>query len=209
MKIAIFGPTGGTGRQLVAQALARGDDVIILARRPEAVTTRDPRLTVIAGDVLKPGDCDLVVQGVDAVLSALGPGQSLRATTLFSVGTANITQAMKVAGVLRFIGISSSGAFLHGDPGARLIFRLLLPALLHNPHADLRRMDAQVKSTDLDWTLVRSTKLTRGPRTGKYRVATGQTPPGGWRVSRADLAAFMLDLVVSGQYARTTPVIAY
>lgn len=209
MRVAVFGATGGTGRLVVRQALDRGHWVRALARRPEALEYRDPRLEIFGGDVLRDGSCAPVVDGADVVVSAIGPGESLRATTIYSQGTDNIIQAMGEAGVSRLVCVSSSGPYIRQDSGARPVFRMLLPVLCAKPYADMRRMEEEIRSSGLDWVVIRATRLTNGERTGRYRVCAQQTPPGGWRISRADLAGFILHLMETDEYLRTTPVVAY
>jgi hypothetical protein len=94
MRIAIVGATGRTGRQLVEQALTRGHDVTALARHPDSISIDHPRLTCVAGDVLLPGTWMNAFVETEAVVSALGIGTSRRPTSLYSVGTGNVLQAM-------------------------------------------------------------------------------------------------------------------
>jgi putative NADH-flavin reductase len=106
MHLAIFGSTGPTGRALVAQALDHGHDVVALARDPAAVDATSARLQAVRADVLDEGSFDGVLNGVDAVLSAIG-AHGREPTTVYSEGAANIRDAMQRAGVRRFVGISA------------------------------------------------------------------------------------------------------
>lgn len=72
MKLLIFGATGGTGRQLVEQALAQGQQVTAFARDPAKVSAKHENLRVAQGDMLRPESVEAAVAGQDAVLSALG-----------------------------------------------------------------------------------------------------------------------------------------
>ncbi len=72
MKLLIFGATGGTGRQLVDQALAQGHEVTAFARNPENVTAKHDHLKVVQGNVMDATSVETAVAGHDAVLSALG-----------------------------------------------------------------------------------------------------------------------------------------
>src|SRR5579864_2671660 len=72
MKILIFGATGGTGRQLVEQALAQGHTVTAFARDPNKVALKHPNLRVAQGNMLQPASIEAAVARQDAVLSALG-----------------------------------------------------------------------------------------------------------------------------------------
>jgi len=107
MKIAVVGATGRTGRQVVEQALARGDDVVALVRHPEALSGRGPGMAVAAADVLDRTAVTDALAGVDAVVSTLGVGTSRQPTTVYSEGIANILQAMDAHGITRLAVISA------------------------------------------------------------------------------------------------------
>ena len=93
MRVLIFGATGGTGRQLVFQALRRGYDVSAFARNPGRLAIVDPRLRVVQGDVQRAESIRAAISGHDAVLSALGT-RSLGPTTLLSNAAGDIVAAM-------------------------------------------------------------------------------------------------------------------
>lgn len=190
MNLVVIGATGGTGSQVVAQALAAGHRVTALVRRPAAVPLQHPRLEVIQGDVFEPATLAQPIRGQDAVVSALGV-TTHGPTTLFSTGIANIMQAMQSAGVRRLMCVSASGL----DPGPllqRWIAKPLLWLMFKEAYSALVRMEAAVKASDLDWTIVRPPRLTDGPRTGQYHIAVNQHLSRGWFISRADLADYIV-----------------
>lgn len=190
MKIVVFGATGGIGQQAVEQALADGHEVTAVARRPAAITIQHPRLEVVAGDVLQPATIGQAVAGKDTVLSALG-ARDRGPTTVYSEGVANIMKAMQSARVRRIICVSASGL----EPGPlvqRLFAKPLLWAFLKNMYTDLVQMETLVKRSSLDWTIIRPPRLTGGPRTGHYQIATNRQLSRIWTISRADVADYML-----------------
>jgi putative NADH-flavin reductase len=212
MKFVIFGGTGGTGRALIDQALRDGHDVTAVVRRPEAIALRHDRLHVFRGDVLRPETLDEPVAGREAVLSALGIGLSRAGTTVYSAGTRNILAAMRNAGLRRILVVST--ASLELPPPTQfaqwLVYRGLLHPLLRRPYGDMRRMEAEVRSSGLDWTLVRAARLTNGRRPGAgYRTAVDGKLRGGWSISRADVAGYMLSRVDDPGTFRATVEIAY
>lgn len=198
MLLAVFGATGGTGTQVVRQALGRGHRVVALVRRPEALRTeRHARLRVVRGDVLVPDDVGGVVDGADAVVSALGIGYRRHATTVYSEGTDNILSAMEKTGVRRLLVVSTSSLRLP-DRTRRaewLVTRWLLHPMLKRPYADMALMEGRVRRSSADWTLVRAARLTNRPASGRYRTALHSPLPGCWSISRADLAGCLLDLL--------------
>ena len=197
MRLAVFGPTGPTGEQIVRQALAEGHKVTAVARRPEAVAPADPRLRVVFGDVLDPPSVREGIIEADAVLSALGSRQMGRPTKVYSAGTAAVLDAMREAGVRRFLG--GSAVPVGPDEQKSAIERYLVHPLLYRffgeGYDDMRRMEELLAKSDIDWTVFRPPYLTNGPATGRYRIAVDGPLPRAWRVSRADLAAAMLAAV--------------
>ncbi|HEX4831659.1 MAG TPA: NAD(P)H-binding protein [Trebonia sp.] len=211
MRLAVFGATGGTGARLTRQALERGHEVAVLARRPQALGIDHPRLRVVAGDVTVPGAAAPVVAGADAVVSALGIGLHRYATTVYSAGVANILAAMAAGGPGRILVVSTSSLSLPGRERLAewLLARLVLHPLLRKPYADMRVMEDELGTSDAAWTIVRAARLTNGPPTGTWRVAESGKLPGCWSISRADLASYLLDHVADPSLARTTVDIAY
>jgi putative NADH-flavin reductase len=190
MKLVVIGATGGSGSQIVAQALAAGHIVTAIVRRPAAITLQHPRLEVIRGDVFELATLAQPIRGQDAVVSALGV-TTTGPTTLFSTGIANIMQAMQSAGVRRLMCVSASGL----DPGPgllRWLARQVLWLMFKEAYTDMARMEAAVKASDLDWTIVRPPRLTNGPHTGQYPMAVNQHLARGWSISRADLADYIV-----------------
>lgn len=209
MKILIFGSTGGTGRELVRQALDAGYEVTAFARQPTKLNSiTHPNLQRVQGDVLNPEAVDNAVSGHDAVLCAIGTGA--RRTTLREEGTRNVVRAMEKAGVRRLICQSSLGI---GDSRANLGFftkYVIVPVFLRHAFADHEHQEGVVKESNLDWTIVRPPHLKDGPRTGQYRhgFPTTDTEIQG-KISRADVADFMLKQLTDDTYVHRTPGTSY
>ncbi|WP_239615057.1 NAD(P)-dependent oxidoreductase [Cohnella mopanensis] len=210
MKLTVFGATGGTGRQVVVQALEAGHEVTVVVRRPEALDVSHERLKVIRGDVLDPRSFEQSIRGKDAVVSALGVTQR-RPTTLYSEGTGNIMHAMQSSGVRRLICLSSAGLDIPEDTPfmQRVVIRQVIQRLYKYAYEDMARMEAKVRASGLDWTVIRPPRLTNGPRTGTYRTTVNQTLPGAQGIARADLADCMINRLVDNETFRTTMEISY
>lgn len=190
MNIIVFGSNGGIGRNVVEQALAAGHTVTAVARRPESVTLQHPQLVVRRGDVLDPASITPLFAGQEAVVSAVG-APARAATVVYSDGVGNILQAMPLAGVRRLMCISATG-LEPGHPVQRVIARTVLWTLLRSMYTDLACMEERVKSSPVDWTIIRPPRLTDGPRTGHYDTALNQHLPNAWSISRADLADYIV-----------------
>ncbi|MGV9634659.1 NAD(P)-dependent oxidoreductase [Nocardia rhamnosiphila] len=207
MRIVIFGANGPTGRLLTGRALAAGHHVAAVTRRPESFPLEHDRLDVVGADVLDPAAVDAVPANRDAVLSTLGvpPGKS--AIDTYSRGVAHIVAAMARHQVRRLVAVSSSGV----DPrpyseGGFLFNRVLLPyvtrVLGKTLYDDMRRMEALIRDSDLDWTIVRPSGLFHLPSSTDYSIVEGHAD--GRFTARADLAAGMLALAGDDRYLRTT-----
>lgn len=188
MKLAIFGASGGTGHCLVEQALAAGSSVTTLVRRPETFTLQHERLHVITGNILDPAQVEATINGQDAVLSALGTNQR-GIVTLCTDGIRNILNAMEKHGVKRLSAVSAYGA---ADSHHRNLYNFMLWLSLKEKMIDKEHMEELIKNSHIDWTLARPSFLTDGPCTGQYRYDRYLQMNIFSRISRANLADFML-----------------
>ena len=209
MRLAIIGATGGTGQELVKQALASGHSVKVLVRSPEKVTVKHDRLEVVKTDLFNESAAMLAekLEGSEVVLSALG-NRTLGITQLYSEGTKQLVAAVQHARIKRLLVISSIGTDPTDDEPRWYLW--LVRRLLINTYVDMARAEQFVMDTDdLDWTIVRPPRLTNGKKTGSYRVALRYVPKGGIQISRADLADFMLKQLGGDAYVRQIPTLAY
>ena len=210
MRVLIVGATGGTGRALVADALERGHQVTAFARRPEKVRARHERLTVTRGDVLDKASVDAAVAGQDAVLCALGHKRWLGPTRILSEGTRNLVIAMEWFGVRRLVCETSLGI---GDSWGRMgLYYTAFVGVFILPFyfADKVRQERIVRESKLEWVVVRPGALNNGRPRGVVRHGPSV---GSWiwtvRISRADVAAFMLDQLTDDRYLRATPGVSW
>jgi putative NADH-flavin reductase len=133
--------------------------------------------------------------------NTLGPA-ALRTVTLFSEGTRRTIDAMNAAGVRRLAVITGFGAGESRGHGGWLYDCIGLPLVLGAIYADKDRQEGIVKASSLDWTIIRPTLLTNGPRTGNYRVLTDPAGVHGGQISRADCADCLLRALTEGAWSR-------
>jgi putative NADH-flavin reductase len=165
-------------------------------------------LTVVRGDALDETAVAEAIGGADAVISALGPRGAKR-PGLLAGAASNIVGAMRQTGARRLICVSAAGAFITGDPNMSWLVKQVLPRVFAKPFADVRRMEDVVRESGLDWTLVRATRLVNSPGTGQYRVSPDYPPPGGGKISRADVAHFIAAALTGNGWQRSAPALAY
>jgi len=207
-RILVLGATGGTGREVVGQALQQGHEVTALVRHPDRLPAAE-RVRVIAGDVLcDPEALERAVRAQDAVISALGVGRSLRSGGLIARSTRDIVQVMERLGVRRLIVTSAYGV---GDTwrDVPVVPRFFIRTLLRELYADKEIGERPLRDSALDWTLVYPVTLTMGPRTGHYRAGERLALRGFPTISRADVADFLLTQVEDRRYIRKGVLISY
>ncbi len=211
MKICIFGADGGTGSELVKQALDRGWSIVASSKgRPKSMPVSD-RLSFREADVLGGGGLERIVEGCDAVCSALGvPNDPLTLANpppIYTEGTKAIVQGMKACDIARLVVVSAS--FVEEKNRGPLYFKLPAMAALSKVFDQMGRMEDMLRGTEgIDWTAVRPGWLMAGERTDDYVVQPDVIPEGLIRTRRADVATLMLDCIENGDWVGQTPAIA-
>jgi putative NADH-flavin reductase len=168
MKIAVVGATGATGQRVVKNALRQGHFVTAVARHPERLPSAD-RLSLVRGDVLTRGGLTGTLDGVEAVISCIGPEKNLSPGTLMSVGVASILGECKRANVRRFVmqsGIGLSDGRELSWPSrfvVRVSSRIFTAAVV-----DKGAAERMTQKTDLEWVIVRPVVLADKPAKGRY-----------------------------------------
>lgn len=204
MRVAVLGATGRTGRAVVEELRRRGHDVTVLVRD----AARAPAGTrVVVGDVRDGAALAQVVEGADAVVSALGPTKG--EVHLHATVAPALVAAMQAAGVRRVVGVSGAGVDAPGDrkrPRDRAI-SAVMGVVTRAMVADKRAELDVLAASDLDWTLVRPPRLGDGPSTGEVEhdahVSARSTT-----MARADLAVLLADVLEQALYVRAAPFAA-
>jgi putative NADH-flavin reductase len=209
MKVLIFGATGRTGKPLLEQALAAGHEVTAYVRNPGKLNMNHPKLNVVQGQLNETQKIAEVMKGQDAVLVALGPVKG-GSKTIMEESAEVITSVMTKTGVRRLITVTGAGVAQPGDEPK--LFNKFMSFMLHTFAKDVLKDSARhaeiVRSSNLDWTIVRVPMLTDGERKGSYRVGKVGVDDGP-RISRADVADFMLKQLEDKKYVGQAPVISY
>lgn len=208
MKLLIFGSTGSVGRYLVQQALEQGHNVTAFARNPsDDEFGKHSCLRVFQGNVLNLVSVAEAVKNQDAILCALGAG---RKGKVRAQGTQNIIRAMEQAGVERLICQTTLGA---GDSWNNLSFfwkYIMFGWFLKQAFADHEKQENCIRQSQLNWTIVRPAAFTDGCHTGTYRHGFDASANNlTLKISRADVADFMLKQLVDDTYLQQTPGLSY
>lgn len=187
MRITVLGATGGTGQQIVRQALSQGHEVTAVVRRAAGLTA--PGAQVIVADVLDPAALEAAVAGRDAVISALGQRPKVT-EPICAPGAGSIIKAMRSTGASRLLVVTAAGHVTDDHDGflLRTVGKPIVGRFLRHQFADFTATDRIVTASGLDWTIMRPPRLTDGGHR-PYRTAIDHTVRGGTKISRADLAA--------------------
>jgi uncharacterized protein YbjT (DUF2867 family) len=207
-RIAVFGATGFTGRLVVEQALALGDEVVALVRDPCRITLQHPRLVVMGGSPTAARDVELCVRGADAVIHCLGIGGkgNGKPTTLISDSVKVVLAAMQQQGVPRILCMSNIGA---GGSGTWIANRIVIPLFLRwlLPIIDDKdRMEEALRASTVDWVSVRLPNIVEGPEKPVRVSADGRGI--GLSITAASAARFLLEQVKASDYLRSAPSIS-
>jgi len=192
MNITILGASAGVGLLCVQRALERKHNVTTLSRTIESLH-ENPALSRIKGSATDPENLKKVIAGADAVIVALGTGNSTKATTLYTDAARALIHVQKeLKTAAPFIVLTGFGA---GNSGqyqgllAKVLFKLLLEAV----YKDKTRMEELIAASALRWEIVRPGMLNNNPLSEKYRVET--TYAKGMAIgsiARSDVADFLV-----------------
>jgi putative NADH-flavin reductase len=210
MNVLVFGASGGTGREVVKQALAQGHSITAFVRAPAKFDINQAHLTVVQGDVADYASVERAVGSEAAVICALGSSTPLKRDPTLIAGVQNIIMAIGRAGGRRFIYLSFLGVRDGRNQLSFLGKYIIAPLVLRNVAVDHEVKEALIKQSRLNWIIVRPPRLTKGRRRGTYRsgeriVATSIIPT----ISRADLADFMLRQLTDDTYLHKTVSVMY
>ena len=208
MNVLVLGSTGGTGREILKQALDQSYVATAFVRDPGKLAIGHPHLRVVRGSV--PEDAAALegaVRSQDAVISALGKGNSLKSGNLMARSMPAIVAAMEKQRVRRFIFVSAFGV---GDTirDSPFLPRLMHRTLLAGLFADKLAGEQILRRSSLDWTIVYPSILTNGPRASRYRAGERLEMQGLPRISRADVAEFVLRQLSDAAYVRKGVIVS-
>lgn len=207
MKILVLGATGGTGRLIVSDAVAKGHSVVALVRSMAAADL--PGAALIEGDARDESTLARALDGCDAVVSALGTGIGFRKVSLLTEATRALIPAMTRSGVRRLVCISALGVGDSRGHGGFIFDRLFQPLLLSQAYKDKNRQEAVIRASSLDWVIVRPGMLIDDPARGRVKAVADLAGINGGKIARADVARFVVDQLTTDTWLRQTPVILW
>lgn len=203
MKTVVFGASGRTGVELVNQSLDQGHNVVAFVRNPAKFQIRHKNLSVVEGNVLNKEQVENAVSGCEGVLYAIGVKPWKK--PVCTEGIKNVISAMHKHNVRRLVAESAYGV----KETRKGIYGRSLWVIIKDIMRDKETMEDAIAASQLDWVIVRPTILTQGTKKGRYRVGqdlrVGILP----RISRPDVADFMLKQLQDDKFIHQAPTISY
>jgi putative NADH-flavin reductase len=210
IKIIIFGATGGTGKLVVQQALEAGNLVTIVVRNPTTFDFRHHNLEIIQGDIFQIATFENAIKGKDVVVSCLGI-QKREPTTVYSEGVTNLLKAMGKHGVNRIICLSAGAVIVppEGSFMTKFFIKNVLQKIFKYLYADMLIMEKILKATRFNYTIVRPPWLRNSKHTGKYRTSINQHLANPTKISRTDLADYIVQNLTNSATFQATIELSY
>ena len=202
MNVLIFGANGKTGKLVVEKALIAGHTVTAFLRTPAEI----PNVRVVTGDASNPAAVRAAVTGQQAVVDTIGGKTPWKSTMLEQTAARNIIAAMQAVSARRIIVVSMMGLGSSRPQAPFWYSSLLMATFLHGSTADKAAMEAVIMASDLDYTIVRPPILTETSATGS--ILTPTPPTKAHKITRADLAQFLVDQITGTQYLKQAVVVA-
>jgi putative NADH-flavin reductase len=210
MKIAILGSTGFVGKVLINKAVAAGYQVKTLARYPERLEYIKDKVEIITGNIFEPLSIDAAIEDTEVVISTIGPPTDKKCDpSLYENAMKDIVRSMDKHGVKRYIHIGGAGHAGGEDEKwtlnrrfLRLFLNLFGKQILVAKHMEWEVL----KTSDLDWTLVRPPRIANKEASGK--ISANEKKLESLEVSVGDLTDFILEQITSKEWIRKAPLVS-
>ncbi len=209
MKILIIGGSRGIGKAMVDSSVRRGLDVTVLARFPEKIDSSSTSLSIVKGDVLNREDLKSVIPGQDVICSCIGVPITFKPVSLFSRAAQNIVEVMGQENNQKLIAVTGIGSGDSKGHGGFLYDRIFKPIFLSTIYQDKDREEAIIQASPLDWLIVRPAGLTNGPQTGSYRAIDNLDGVTAKRISRLDVADYILNQIENPSHFGKAVLLTY
>lgn len=212
--LLVLGGSGRTGTHVLAQAAARGHRVRALVRNPDTVQA-PAGVELVQGTPANIDDLRKAAQGTEAVVSVLNNARAsdnpwakpVSPPAFMTTAARDTLTVMDEQDIHRIVLASTQGA---GDDWAHLnpMMKAFIKASnLKASFADHDGVDQAVRTSHADWTLARAVALSDKPASGQVKAAERGTGKPAMRISRADFAGFLIDIVEKDAWIRQAPLV--
>jgi putative NADH-flavin reductase len=206
MNVLIIGAAGKTGKLVVQRAQAAGHKVTAFVHDPKSYTAPSPGVRVVGGDARDQASVGAAMAGQDAVIDTIGGKKPFLTSDLEQSAAKAIVGAMKQTGTRRLIVISALGVGDSKEQSGFFYEHVFLPTFLRGSTKDKAAMEQAVEKSGVDFVVVRPAILDDGGASGAVRVFEGDEKA--HKISRADVAQFVVDQLRSDRYVGEAVTIA-
>jgi len=211
MKILSLGANGAVGQLALDDLLKANHQITALVRNASSIPRKHPLLTVVEGDPTNAADLENLLAGQEVVLSTLG-ARSNKKTTLRVDVARNLAAGMKKHGVRKLVWLDAAGVGSSKEFVQRSSFffgRIIVPLFLNHMYEDAAVADNIIERSGCDWVIVRPMSFTNNAKTGNITIVTDMslTVRLRLRITRADVAVFLVEQVVKDDHVGQMPVI--
>jgi putative NADH-flavin reductase len=205
--IAMLGATGMAGGYIIQEALEQGYDIRALARTPQKLHALKDQITIVEGDARDLSAIDMLLQGSNIVISALGPTKADgdASKTISATATGHIIQSMPEHNINRYILVSGASVYIRGDERKLkgwLIQKLAFLAL-NDTVKDKQAEYQLLADSSIQWTLVRCPLIKDKPF--KRQPKASLFTPSSFSLRAGELAHFVIDQIESEEFVGKAP----
>ena len=208
MKVLVIGASGLTGQLVLKRLQYTPHEVTAFVRNPAKLENKSARLRVIQGDARDAVAMENAVLGQNAVIATTGQN-TLRKDDVQEIIMRNLVAAMSKAGVKKLVNLSAMAA---GDSleGTEFFMRwIMLPFFLQNAYDDKNRGEVYLFKSNLEYVNVRPGRLNNGPAVGGVKASLTYDGIKVRKMSREDLAIFMISQLEGQEWVRNSVLIGY
>lgn len=209
MNITIFGAAGGIGRFAVKHAVEHGYKVTAYVRNPEKLKQYKDQISIITGELNDYDSMYNAVKGSDAVVWCVGINMKRKYDNMYSLeGHKVLIEVMHNCNVKRLIDWATPSIPFYKDKKSFIttIPGILAGIFLTQAKKEMYEICRLIENSDLDWTIVRFIAPTNQPYTGNIKAGFGDIKMN-MRISREDIASFMIKQITDKEYIKSMPII--
>ena len=207
MNMTIIGATKGIGKEVLKQALSKAINITVLVRNPSKLDLKK-NVNVVAGDFKSFDSVKEAVNVADIIVITVGVLPTRRDVNVFSKGTRNVISSIKELKtsplIIAVTGIGAGDSEGHGGFAYDKIFK---PLLLNTIYKDKNRQEDILRKEYDNWIIVRPGFLTNGNKTDNCKALTNLKGIKAGKISRGDVASFILKQVENPTFLKQTPLL--
>lgn len=207
MKLLVLGATGDIGSAVVRAALANGHDVTAFVRSADKLGELRQAVRVFQGDLTDAATMSAIVAEHDAVISAIGSSPDRSELDVPANVARHLIAAMEASGVRRLVGLAGGAVDMPGErkPISGRITSALVRLMARNVVEAKQREFEVIRTSALDWTMVRPPRVVPGEPTGRVDIGDKLH---GFQIASGDVGQAMVSLATGNDWLCLAPYVS-